>query len=58
MVELMMSSGMASFPVKYEVEDPLEDEHGPLTKRSKSSSASSSFNQVFFDFFLLDRKYL
>ncbi|XP_015082632.1 uncharacterized protein LOC107026242 [Solanum pennellii] len=45
MVELMMSSGMASFPVKYEVEDPLEDEHGPLTKRSKSSSASSSFNQ-------------
>uniref|UniRef100_A0A0V0IY93 Putative ovule protein n=1 Tax=Solanum chacoense TaxID=4108 RepID=A0A0V0IY93_SOLCH len=45
MVELMMSSGMASFTVKFEVEDPLEDEHGPLTKRSKSSSASSSFNQ-------------
>lgn len=45
MVELMKSSGMASFPVKFEVEDPLEDEHGPLTKRSKYSSASSNLNQ-------------
>lgn len=41
MVVLMSSSGMASFPVKFEVEDPLEDEHGPLSKRSKSSN----FNQ-------------
>ncbi|KAM3336895.1 hypothetical protein P3S68_032595 [Capsicum galapagoense] len=41
MVELMNSSGMASYPVKFEVEDPLEDEHGPVTKRSKSSN----FNQ-------------
>lgn len=45
MVELMMSSGMASFPVKFELEDPLEDEHGPLSKRSKTTSASSNFNQ-------------
>ncbi|CAN4113283.1 unnamed protein product [Withania somnifera] len=41
MVELMSSLGMASFPVKFEVEDPLEDEHGPLTKRPRSSN----FNQ-------------
>ncbi|CAN4084368.1 unnamed protein product [Withania somnifera] len=45
MVELMSSSGMASFPVKFEVEDPLEDEHAPLTKRVKSSSGSSNFNR-------------
>lgn len=53
MVELMMSSGMASFPVKFELEDPLEDEHGPLSKRSKTTSASSNFNQVFFCPFLI-----
>ncbi|XP_059287839.1 uncharacterized protein LOC132041081 [Lycium ferocissimum] len=34
MIELMMKS----FGVKFEVEDSLEDEHAPLTKRSKCSS--------------------
>ncbi|KAJ8560815.1 hypothetical protein K7X08_022675 [Anisodus acutangulus] len=39
MIELMMKSSFGgNFPVKLEVEDSLEDEHAPLTKRSKSSN--------------------
>ncbi|GMQ09351.1 hypothetical protein CsSME_00052761 [Camellia sinensis var. sinensis] len=32
------SQSMKMVPVKLEVEDPLEDKHGPLNKRSKLSS--------------------
>ncbi|XP_040997911.1 uncharacterized protein LOC121243916 isoform X3 [Juglans microcarpa x Juglans regia] len=32
-------------PVKLEIEDPLEEEHGPLTKRSKRSQASQELRK-------------
>ncbi|KAI4335513.1 hypothetical protein L6164_014151 [Bauhinia variegata] len=37
--ELETASGRDKVPVKLEIDDPLEEEHGPLNKRSKPSSA-------------------
>lgn len=37
-------------PVKLEIEDSLEEEHGPLSKRSKPTAA---FNEVLFSDFHL-----
>lgn len=43
--------------VKLEIEDPLEEEHGPLNKRCKPSSSSSQevsdYSILFFFFFFL-----
>lgn len=52
MVQLMKSLGMSNLTVKMEVEDSLEDEYAPLTKRPKFSL---QVNQVFF-FSLLKKK--
>lgn len=59
MVQLMKSGDLLSEqdtaactdkpPVKLEIEDSLEDEHAPLTKRTKPSPA---FQEVFFFFFI------
>lgn len=59
---LVAESGSApagTIPVKLEIEDPLDDEHGPLNKRSKISAplppviAIFYFNLMFFGFFIL-----
>ncbi|KAI4344325.1 hypothetical protein L6164_011565 [Bauhinia variegata] len=42
--DLETASGRDKAPVKLEIEDPLEEEHGPLNKRSKLSSALQEWN--------------
>ncbi|XP_009623108.1 uncharacterized protein [Nicotiana tomentosiformis] len=44
MVQLMKSLGMSNLTVKMEVEDSLEDEYAPLTKRPKFSLQVNQWN--------------
>ena len=67
MVQLMKSGNrslepdMASLwdkvPVKLEIEDSLEEEHGPLSKRSKTATSFSPVCGIGFFFCLITNKW-